>query len=52
MLNSGKLKELEPETFFTLVHVGSEAMQKDSQALVMYGKRTNRFLLVNYGFCL
>lgn len=53
------LKELElttPEfyrndTYFTLINNQRVTMKKGEQAWYCYGRRTNAFLLISYGFC-
>ena len=44
-------KLLESETYFTFINESRFVMKKGEQAWNCYGNRTNRYLLVNYGFC-
>ena len=39
------------ETFFTLVNKTRETIEAGEQVFYCYGNRTNKFLLLNYGFC-
>ena len=38
-------------TYFTLANESRSPMVKGGQAWICYGKRTNAYLLINYGFC-
>lgn len=39
------------ETYFTIVNHDRRTMQPGEQAWYCYGNRSNKFLLINYGFC-
>ena len=40
------------DTFFTLVNKNRKTVEKGDQVFISYGgNRTNKFLLLNYGFC-
>jgi hypothetical protein len=43
--------ELNGETYFCLVNVSRRTLEPGEQAYYCYGDRSNRFLLMNYGFC-
>lgn len=39
------------QTYFTLTNESRRVMKKGTQAWNCYGNLTNKYLLVNYGFC-
>lgn len=42
---------MEDDTYFVFVNNERQAIQKGQQVYYCYGSRSNRFLLLNYGFC-
>lgn len=45
------LEKHEHETYFAMVNINRRDLNPGEQAFYCYGNRSNRFLLVNYGFC-
>ena len=43
--------EMEDQTYFNLVNKNRKTIQPGEQVFYCYGNRTNKFLLLNYGFC-
>jgi hypothetical protein len=41
----------ESESYFCLINCERRTLEAGEQAYYCYGDRTNRFLLLNYGFC-
>lgn len=41
----------EDESYFVFVNLQRKALQPGEQAYYCYGNRSNKFLLMNYGFC-
>jgi len=41
---------MEEETYFCLTNMNRNILKKGEQAFNCYGNRTNRFLLMDYGF--
>jgi len=41
----------EKESYFAMVNLNRRDLMPGEQAFYCYGNRSNRFLLVNYGFC-
>lgn len=39
------------DTYFTFVNKNRETIEAGDQVFYCYGNRTNKFLLLNYGFC-
>lgn len=39
------------DTYFTYVNKDRRAFEQGDQVFYCYGNRSNKFLLVNYGFC-
>ena len=39
------------DTYFTFVNKDRKTFEKGDQVFYCYGNRTNKFLLLNYGFC-
>ena len=39
------------DTYFTFINKNRETIQAGEQVFYCYGNRTNKFLLLNYGFC-
>lgn len=50
--NYGWYNYADKNTYFTLCTKHKNIIDKDQQIFHCYGRRTNRFLLSNYGFCL
>lgn len=44
-------KEVDDETYFCYVNLQRRTLQPGEQAYYCYGNRSNKFLLLNYGFC-
>jgi len=42
----------DPDSYFVLATKHKNLIEKDQQIFHCYGRRTNRYLLGNYGFCL
>jgi len=45
-------RDSDPHAYFTLCTKFKQIFRKGSQVYHCYGRRTNRYLLANYGFCL
>lgn len=45
-------KDKDPDNYFTLCTRTKNCIEKDQQVYVCYGRRSNRYLLSAYGFCL
>ena len=45
------LQKAHNETYFTFTNELRKPMKAGAQAWICYGKRNNRYLLLNYGFC-
>lgn len=45
-------KDTDPNTYFCLCTRTKNMIEKDQQVYVCYGRRSNRYLLSAYGFCL
>lgn len=45
-------KDSDPDTYFVLCTKYKNTFAENQQIFHCYGRRTNRFLLLNYGFCL
>ena len=44
-------REHTDDTYFTFINKNRETIEPGDQVFYCYGNRTNKFLLLNYGFC-
>lgn len=47
-----KHQEMIEQTYFVMVNCERKTIKKGEQVFYCYGKRSNAFLLLNYGFCI
>jgi len=45
-------RDTDPDSYFTLCTKHKTYFEKDTQLYHCYGRRNNRYLIANYGFCL
>lgn len=43
--------QMQQETYFSLTNMCRRTLKKGEQAFNCYGNRTNRYLMIDYGFC-